>query len=71
MPRYRDNGYWANTILFLGTSVFWIAPITGVPHVLPDESDHYLEWDFLYWLPQVLCRHNHPFMLLMGLINWH
>ena len=51
--RWNNLGYLASFITFIGATVFWVATITGVPNELPDPSVAYIEWDFLYWLPQV------------------
>ena len=51
--RWNNLGYLASLITFVGATVFWVATITGVPNELPDPSVAYVEWDILYWLPQV------------------
>ena len=51
--RWNNLGYLASFITFVGATVFWVATITGVPNELPDPSVAYVEWDILYWLPQV------------------
>ncbi|KAK9909342.1 hypothetical protein WJX75_000763 [Coccomyxa subellipsoidea] len=52
--KWNNLGYWGSFITFLGATIFWISTIVGVPNVLPDESVHYVEWDILFWLTQVL-----------------
>ncbi|BDA50807.1 hypothetical protein COCOBI_17-0250 [Coccomyxa sp. Obi] len=52
--RWNNLGYLGSFITFVGASIFWISTIVGVPGVLPDASVHYVEWDILFWLTQVL-----------------
>ena len=51
--RWRDLGYLASFITFIGATTFWVSTITGVPGVLPNKATHIAEWDILFWLPQV------------------
>ena len=51
--RWRDLGYLASFITFIGATTFWVSTITGVPGVLPNEATHIAELDILFWLPQV------------------
>ncbi|EIE24412.1 hypothetical protein COCSUDRAFT_40817 [Coccomyxa subellipsoidea C-169] len=52
--RWNNLGYLASFVTMIGATIFWVSTIVGVPGVLPDESVHYVEWDILFWLTQVL-----------------
>ena len=54
---FKDLGYTAAVLQFIGTIIFGIGPITGIPNVLPDQSsdpNYSALWIVLYWLPQVI-----------------
>ena len=51
---FRDLGFTAAVLQFIGTIIFGIGPITGLPNVLPDPTDNPNIWIILYWLPQVV-----------------
>ncbi len=54
--RFRDWGYAAAIIQFVGATLFSISTIISVPHVLPAEATtNYWTWDATFWTLQVLC----------------
>ncbi len=61
--RFRDWGYAAAIIQFVGATLFSISTIISVPHVLPAEaSTNYWTWDATFWTLQV-CSTDENVML--------
>ena len=54
MRRFRDWGYAAAIIQFVGATMFSVSVIIALPHVLPSEaSTDYWTWDATFWTLQV------------------
>ena len=54
--RFRDWGYAAAIIQFVGACLFSVSTIISVPHVLPAEATtDYWTWDASFWTLQVCC----------------
>ena len=54
LRRFRDFGYCAAIIQFVGATLFSASTIISVPHVLPSESSsNYGTWDATFWTLQV------------------